>query len=210
MLRCCGEPPRNCDRFRDCGVIRQFVLPGFADLAARGEVRFPELEQVDSNVGIFQNCLVALVEKRRQLRHCVSGRFEIFNWIQGDKSVRLNRDCLVELGNKRKGYLQNVPGLQFVASLLEPKAAGLVRPLDQRGDGDVIDGRSDLFKRFGFSAEASATSLSWLIFNDLRSSDSPLFGSAAATSVLTIVCIVILLTPVLIRTWRDFSRKAAR
>jgi multiple sugar transport system permease protein len=62
----------------------------------------------------------------------------------------------------------------------------------------------------GFSAEASATSLSWLIFNDLRSSDSPLFGSAAATSVLTIICIVILLTPVLIRTWRDFSRKAAR
>jgi multiple sugar transport system permease protein len=62
----------------------------------------------------------------------------------------------------------------------------------------------------GFSAEASATSLSWLVFNDLRSSDSPLFGSAAATSVLTIMCIVILLTPVLIRTWRDFSRKAAR
>jgi ABC-type sugar transport system permease subunit len=62
----------------------------------------------------------------------------------------------------------------------------------------------------GFSAEASATSLSWLIYNDLRSGDSPLFGSAAATSMLTIVGVVILLTPVLIRTWRDFSRKAGR
>jgi ABC-type sugar transport system permease subunit len=62
----------------------------------------------------------------------------------------------------------------------------------------------------GFSAQASATSLSWLVYNDLRSGDSPLFGSAAATSLLTIVGVVILLTPVLIRTWRDFSRKSAR
>jgi multiple sugar transport system permease protein len=60
----------------------------------------------------------------------------------------------------------------------------------------------------GFSASANATSLSWLIFNDLRSSDSPLFGSAAATSMLTIVGVVILLTPVLMRTWRDFKRRA--
>lgn len=62
----------------------------------------------------------------------------------------------------------------------------------------------------GFSAQASATSLSWLVYNDLRSGDSPLFGSAAATSMLTIIGVVILLTPVLIRTWRDFSRKSAR
>jgi multiple sugar transport system permease protein len=60
----------------------------------------------------------------------------------------------------------------------------------------------------GFSASANATSLSWLIFNDLRSSDSPLFGSAAATSMLTIVGVVVLLTPVLMRTWRDFKRRA--
>jgi multiple sugar transport system permease protein len=59
----------------------------------------------------------------------------------------------------------------------------------------------------GFSAAANATSLSWLIFNDLRGSDAPLFGSAAATSMLTIFGVVILLTPVLIRTWRDFNRK---
>jgi ABC-type sugar transport system permease subunit len=62
----------------------------------------------------------------------------------------------------------------------------------------------------GFSAQASATSLSWLVYNDLRSGDSPLFGSAAATSLLTIVGIIILLTPVLVRTWRDFTRKSAR
>ena len=36
----------------------------------------------------------------------------------------------------------------------------------------------------------------------------PLFGSAAATSMLTIIGVVILLSPVLIRTWREFNRKA--
>lgn len=61
----------------------------------------------------------------------------------------------------------------------------------------------------GFQASADATTLSWLIFNDLRGSDQPLFGSAAATSLLTIFGIFILLMPVLVRTWRDFSRKAA-
>ena len=59
----------------------------------------------------------------------------------------------------------------------------------------------------GFSAAANATSLSWIIYNDLRGSDIQLFGSAAATSMLTIIGVAILLTPVLIRTWRDFGRK---
>jgi multiple sugar transport system permease protein len=59
----------------------------------------------------------------------------------------------------------------------------------------------------GFSAEANASSLSWMIYNDL-SGDSQLFGSAGATSVLTIIGVVILLTPVLIRTWREFNHKA--
>ena len=59
-----------------------------------------------------------------------------------------------------------------------------------------------------FSAEAHATSLSWIIYNDLRESGNPLFGSAGATSMMTIIGVVILLTPVLIRTWRDFNRKA--
>ena len=58
-----------------------------------------------------------------------------------------------------------------------------------------------------FSAQAHATSLSWFIFNDLRESGNPLYGSAGATSILTIIGVVILLTPVLIRTWRDFNRK---
>ena len=59
-----------------------------------------------------------------------------------------------------------------------------------------------------FSAEAHATSLSWIIFNDLREGGTPLYGSAAATSMLTILGVAVLLTPVLIRTWRDFNRKA--
>ncbi|MBT3437361.1 MAG: sugar ABC transporter permease [Oceanospirillaceae bacterium] len=59
----------------------------------------------------------------------------------------------------------------------------------------------------GFSSEASATSLSWIIYNDLTQ-DTQLFGSAGATSVLTIVGVAILLLPVLVRTWRDFNRKS--
>ncbi|MNL67630.1 hypothetical protein D3C87_1922350 [compost metagenome] len=59
----------------------------------------------------------------------------------------------------------------------------------------------------GFSAEANATSLSWLIYNDL-SGDSQQFGSAGATSVLTILGVVVLLSPVLVRTWREFKHKA--
>jgi multiple sugar transport system permease protein len=59
----------------------------------------------------------------------------------------------------------------------------------------------------GFSAEASATSLSWIIFNDLRGGADPLFGSAATTSMLTILGVLVLLTPVLIRTWRTSYRK---
>ena len=58
----------------------------------------------------------------------------------------------------------------------------------------------------GFSAEANATSLSWMIYNDL-SGDAQLFGSAGATSVLTIAGVIILLLPVLIRTWREFNHK---
>ena len=57
-----------------------------------------------------------------------------------------------------------------------------------------------------FSASAHATSLSWAIYNDLGGETRQL-SSAAATSVLTILGIAILLTPVLVRTWRDFSRK---
>jgi multiple sugar transport system permease protein len=57
-----------------------------------------------------------------------------------------------------------------------------------------------------FSASAHATSLSWAIFNDLGGETRQL-SSAAATSVLTVLGIIILLTPVLIRTWRDFGRR---
>lgn len=56
----------------------------------------------------------------------------------------------------------------------------------------------------GFSASAKATSLSWIIYNDLTS-EIQLFASASATSVLTIIGTAVLLTPVLIRTWRNFE-----
>jgi len=58
----------------------------------------------------------------------------------------------------------------------------------------------------GFNAEAHATSLSWIIFNDLGG-ETRLLSSAATTSVLTIIGVAILLSPVLVRTWRDFNQK---
>ena len=70
----------------------------------------------------------------------------------------------------------------------------------------------DNFKVFepviGFSAEANAPTLAYIVFNDLRG-DIARFNSAAATSLLTIIGVAILLTPVMIRTWRDFNRKRA-
>jgi len=59
----------------------------------------------------------------------------------------------------------------------------------------------------GFNAQANATSLSYSIYSDLNGQFSQLFNSAAATSMLTIVGVIILLIPVLIRTWREFNLK---
>jgi ABC-type sugar transport system permease subunit len=59
-----------------------------------------------------------------------------------------------------------------------------------------------------FQAGAYAQSLSTIIYNDLREAGNPLYGSAGATSMLTIVGVIILLSPVLVRTYRDFTRKA--
>ncbi len=58
----------------------------------------------------------------------------------------------------------------------------------------------------GFAADANAQSLSWIIYNDLRNESIQLYGSAAATSILTIVGVAILLAPILFRSWRDFAR----
>lgn len=58
----------------------------------------------------------------------------------------------------------------------------------------------------GFNASAHATSLSFLIYNDMDG-ESRLLSSAATTSVLTIIGVAILLSPVLVRTWRDWNRK---
>jgi ABC-type sugar transport system permease subunit len=59
----------------------------------------------------------------------------------------------------------------------------------------------------GLSASAYASSLSTLIFFALRG-DTPLFGSAAATSMLTILCIAFLLLPSLRNAWTSFRAKA--
>ncbi|MEP3278261.1 MAG: sugar ABC transporter permease [Stappiaceae bacterium] len=58
----------------------------------------------------------------------------------------------------------------------------------------------------GFNASAHATSLSFMIYNDMDG-ESRLLSSAATTSVLTILGVAILLSPVLVRTWRDWNRK---
>jgi multiple sugar transport system permease protein len=60
----------------------------------------------------------------------------------------------------------------------------------------------------GFNAQANASSLSYSIYSDLNGQFSQLFNSAAATSMMTIVGVVILLIPVLVRTWREFNLKA--
>ncbi|MDC0738653.1 sugar ABC transporter permease [Cognatishimia sp. SS12] len=59
----------------------------------------------------------------------------------------------------------------------------------------------------GFSAQAHATSLSWIIFNDLGGETQQL-SAAATTSVLTVIGVAILLSPVLVRTWRDFKGRS--
>ena len=58
----------------------------------------------------------------------------------------------------------------------------------------------------GFNASAHASSLSWFIFNDLGGETRQL-SSASATSVMTILGVAILLSPVLVRSWRDFPGK---
>jgi len=57
----------------------------------------------------------------------------------------------------------------------------------------------------GFNAFAHATSLSTNIYSDLDG-ESRLLSSASTTSVLTIIGVIILLSPVLVRTWRDWNR----
>lgn len=59
----------------------------------------------------------------------------------------------------------------------------------------------------GFNASAHATSLSWIVYNDMDG-ETRLLSSAATTSVLTIIGVAILLSPVLVRTWRDWNQKA--
>ncbi len=57
-----------------------------------------------------------------------------------------------------------------------------------------------------FNAEAHAQSLSYFIFSDING-ETRLLSSAAATSVLTILGVAILITPVLISTWKSYGKK---
>jgi multiple sugar transport system permease protein len=59
-----------------------------------------------------------------------------------------------------------------------------------------------------FNAGAHAQSLSYFIYSDLGG-ETRLLSSAAATSVLTILGVCILLSPVLVRTWRSFGKGAS-
>jgi ABC-type sugar transport system permease subunit len=58
----------------------------------------------------------------------------------------------------------------------------------------------------GFNSEAHATSLSWIIFNDLNGETLQL-SAASTTSVITIIGVAILLSPVLVQTWKNFKDK---
>lgn len=55
-----------------------------------------------------------------------------------------------------------------------------------------------------FQAQSKAQSLSTLIYEHLVIQQEKRYGTAAATSLLTILMVFILLLPVLVRTWRDF------
>lgn len=62
----------------------------------------------------------------------------------------------------------------------------------------------------GFSSQAHRISLQWLTFNFLTPDDAGnrAISRASASSMLTMIGIMFLLAPLLIRTWRDHQRKA--
>jgi ABC-type sugar transport system permease subunit len=68
----------------------------------------------------------------------------------------------------------------------------------------------DNFKVFepiiSFEAAAHATSLSYLIYSSLNTQTSQLYGSAAASSVITIGFITVLIMPVILRTAGDILK----
>jgi ABC-type sugar transport system permease subunit len=70
----------------------------------------------------------------------------------------------------------------------------------------IMDNFKVLEPIIGFQASAHATSLSWIIVNDLGGETRQL-SAAATTSVMTILGVAILLSPVLVRTWRDFKAR---
>ena len=57
-----------------------------------------------------------------------------------------------------------------------------------------------------FNAASNATSLSYLIYSSLNTQTTQLFGSAAATSVIMIGFITVLVVPVLLRVARELTQ----
>ena len=60
----------------------------------------------------------------------------------------------------------------------------------------------------GFSSQAYVISLQWLTFDLLtpNASGTRAIGRASASSMLTMIGIVLLLTPLLVRSWRERRR----
>jgi multiple sugar transport system permease protein len=60
----------------------------------------------------------------------------------------------------------------------------------------------------GFSSQAHVISLQWLTFELLTpdNTGNRAIGRASASSMLTMIGIVILLVPLIMRTWRDQKR----
>ena len=69
----------------------------------------------------------------------------------------------------------------------------------------IMDAFRVLEPVFSFQAAANAQSVSYLIYEHLVFQADKRYGSAAATSALTMAMVFIMLLPVLIRTWRDFK-----
>ena len=72
----------------------------------------------------------------------------------------------------------------------------------------VMDAYRVFDEVIGFSSQAHVISLQWLTFDLLHPNNSGIraIGRASASSMLTLVGIVVLLVPLILRTWRDHRR----
>jgi multiple sugar transport system permease protein len=72
----------------------------------------------------------------------------------------------------------------------------------------VMDAYRVFDEVIGFSSEARVISLQWLTFNLLTPGESGTraIGRASASAILTVAGVVVLLTPLILRFWRDHRR----